>query len=163
MGINPLDIIIHIINIAVLFVILRALLYKPVYKFMQARTERIQAALTEAEESKQAAESLKQQYNTALQAAEQDAAETAAKIIQKANTDADDIVSAAQNEAAQIVSDAGKKAEATCKKALADAKDDMKELSVAMAKKILAREVNEADNHNIIDTFFALADKGGVK
>lgn len=163
MGINPLDIVIHIINIIVLFVILRALLYKPVYKFMQARAERIQAALDAAEQDKQAAEALKQQYDDALQSAQAEADKQAAQIIQKANGEASDMVTAAQHEAEQLAAEAAKKAEESRKKALAAAKEDVKDLSLAMAEKILAREVTEADNRKIIDTFFAAAEKDGAQ
>lgn len=163
MDINPLDIVIHIINIVVLFVILRVLLYKPVSKFMQKRAERVQAELDAAKKDQQTAEELKQKYNASLQSAQAEASEQAAQIIQKANSEANDIVAAAQKEAERIVAEAGKKAEENRKKTLASAREDMKALSLAMAEKILAREVNEADNRKIIDAFFAAAEKDGAQ
>lgn len=163
MDINPLDIVIHIINIVVLFVILRALLYKPVSKFMQKRAERVQAELDAAKKDQQTAEELKQKYSASLQSAQAEASEQAAQIIQKASSEANDIVAAAQKEAERIVAEAGKKAEENRKKTLASAREDMKALSLAMAEKILAREVNEADNRKIIDAFFAAAEKDGAQ
>ena len=163
MDINPLDIVIHIINIVVLFVILRVLLYKPVSKFMQKRAERVQAELDAAKKDQQTAEELKQKYSASLQSAQAEASEQAAQIIQKANSEANEIVAAAQKEAERIVAEAGKKAEENRKKTLASAREDMKALSLAMAEKILAREVNEADNRKIIDAFFAAAEKDGAQ
>ena len=50
------DLIINIINIIVLFVIVRGLAYKPVKKFLDARKERVANELSEASEAKQTAE-----------------------------------------------------------------------------------------------------------
>lgn len=163
MGINPLDVVIHIINIVVLFVILRVLLYKPIYKFMQKRAERIQGELDEAQKNQQIAEELKQKYNDSLQSAQVEASEQAAQIIRKASSEADSIVAAAQKEGERIVAEAAKKAEENRKKALSDAKEDIKELSLDIAEKILAREINESDNSKIIDDFFAAVEKDGAK
>ena len=49
MEINILDIIIHLINIFVLFIILRFLVYKPVSKFMRDRTKRVSDEMENAE------------------------------------------------------------------------------------------------------------------
>lgn len=163
MDINPLDIVIHIINLVVLFLILRVLLYKPIYKFMQARAARIQGELDEAQKAKDSAEELKQKYDESLQSAQAQAESQAAQIIKNASGEADSIVAAAQKEGDRIVAEAGKKAEENRKKALSDARDDIKELSLDIASKILAREVNEADNSKIVDTFFAAAEKDGAK
>ena len=43
-GLNPLDILIHIINFIVTFVLLYLLLYKPVSKFMHKRRESVEQA-----------------------------------------------------------------------------------------------------------------------
>ena len=47
-GLNPLDILIHIINFIVTFVLLYLLLYKPVSKFMHKRRESVEQALADA-------------------------------------------------------------------------------------------------------------------
>ena len=49
------DLIINIINIIVLFVIVRGLAYKPVKKFLDARKERIAKELSDAAAAKQTA------------------------------------------------------------------------------------------------------------
>ena len=49
------DLIINIINIIILFVIVRSLVYKPVRKFLDARTARIDALQAQAAEQLQAA------------------------------------------------------------------------------------------------------------
>ena len=44
----PIDLILNILNIVILFVIVRFLVYKPVKKFMDARTARVTAAAEDA-------------------------------------------------------------------------------------------------------------------
>ena len=66
MDINPVDILIHIINILVLFVLLRLLIYKPVKKFMDERSQRIQKEMDHASEISAQAEELHAQYQACL-------------------------------------------------------------------------------------------------
>ena len=52
MELYPIDIAIHLVNIGVLYVLLRVLVWKPVVAFMAAREARIAGQLREAEELK---------------------------------------------------------------------------------------------------------------
>ena len=56
------DLIINIIDIIILFVIVRALAYKPVKKFLDARKERIAKEFSEAADLKKEAEEKKEEY-----------------------------------------------------------------------------------------------------
>ncbi len=47
----PFDLIVNILNIAILYVILRFLVYKPVKKFLNARLERLRAEKESAEKA----------------------------------------------------------------------------------------------------------------
>ncbi len=49
MNLNPSDIALHLVNIVVLYALLRLLIYKPVRKFMDARAAKVRAQLDEAE------------------------------------------------------------------------------------------------------------------
>ncbi len=160
MGIDPLDIVIHIINIVVLFILLRVLLYKPVKKFLDARKARVAGELADAERAKSEAEDAKFRAEESLSSVKQTADRAADEIIRKANAEAEEIIGAAKREAEDILADAAGKAEETRKKALDDARDELAGLSLAMAEKILSREVNEEDNRRIIDLFLDAAKKG---
>ena len=60
------------INIIVLYFILKKILFKPVTKFMDNRTNKIQDALNMAEEAKQKVEELKIEYDAKLKEAKQE-------------------------------------------------------------------------------------------
>ena len=45
MELYPIDIAIHLVNILVLYILLRVLIWKPVHKFMLGREERVAAQM----------------------------------------------------------------------------------------------------------------------
>ena len=92
------DLIINIINIIVLFVIVKSLAYKPVKKFLDARKARIDESLKNAEDKNAEADALKAQYEDALKQSRQESD----KIIGEAEL-------SAQKRAAEITSDADKR------------------------------------------------------
>jgi F-type H+-transporting ATPase subunit b len=63
MELTPLDILYHVINIVILYVLLRFILYKPVRKFMAARADRIQKQLEDAAAMEKAAADEKALYD----------------------------------------------------------------------------------------------------
>lgn len=140
MEIYPLDIVIHIINIVIFYLILRLLLFKPVRKFMSQREQRIQSQLDEAERMKKEAEAIQAEYDGKL--AEADAA--CKQIIatgRKLNTEAGQkVIDEAQEEAAKILSQAREEAQEQKTKILDSAKGDLTDLAVEMAGRVLKFE-----------------------
>ena len=63
MELYPIDIAIHLVNILVLYILLRVLIWKPVRKFMLDRENRIQSQLDDATQLKKDAEQTKQDYD----------------------------------------------------------------------------------------------------
>ncbi|PWM45587.1 MAG: ATP synthase F0 subunit B [Clostridiales bacterium] len=154
MDINILDIVIHVINIFVLFIILRLLVYKPVSKFMKDRKKRITDEIENAAKTKEDALSLKEEFTKKLSESEKAANEQMVNIIAQANTEAERITEAAHADAEKITNDAHKKAEADAAAVLSGIKDDIKDLSLKIASKILEREVNETDNKTLVENIF---------
>ena len=148
------DLIINIINILILFFVSKALLYKPVKKYLDARREREAEALREAEELKSEAEARQKQY-AALTA---DTAAIKAKAVQdaqkKAERKADEIIAAANEEAQTILQNSREAAERERAKMLSDAQEQLGALAVELSGKILGREVTDEDNRRIIESFF---------
>ena len=102
MELYPLDIVIHIINIAVLYFLLRMLLYRPISNYLQARSARIEGELAKAQQTLEQAEQTKQQLDQRLAAAEEEAraivrrqeekaAEESARLLDDARKGADEI------------------------------------------------------------------------
>ena len=154
MDIHPVDIVIHILNIIVLFFVLRILLYKPVKKFMQAREDRIKAEKQEIADSRAEIDELKKQYEEKLADTESEAKEIM-RDAEKAQTQSADIIKEAEEKAKNILTDADIKAEDAKNKAAQSIKQDVVSAAAEMAAKILSREINEKDNADIADRFFS--------
>ena len=65
----------------------------------------------------------------------------------------EEIISQAQQQAAQIKSKASSDIEMEKKKAINDAKNEISGLALAIAGKVVERELTEADQGNLIDRF----------
>ncbi|MBP5580681.1 MAG: ATP synthase F0 subunit B, partial [Ruminococcus sp.] len=74
-----------VINILILFILLRIFLFKPINKMRDERTRTIQDNLDSAEKAKTEAEELRQQYENSIS----DAKEEANQILIKAREDAE--------------------------------------------------------------------------
>ena len=65
----------------------------------------------------------------------------------------EEIISQAQKQAAQIKTKAASDIEMEKKKAINDAKNEISDLAMAIAGKVVARELNDADQDGMIDRF----------
>jgi F-type H+-transporting ATPase subunit b len=134
------------INIGVLFFILRAVLFKPVTKFMENRARKIQDAIEQAEKDKNQAKVLLQQYEDRLKSAETEAEGILNAARETARQEADRIISEGK-EAAEILLDNGRRQlEAERRTALALFKSEAAALVVAASGRLLRRELTGEDN-----------------
>ncbi len=157
MDIQPIDIVINIINIVVLYVLLRVILYKPISKFLHARTAGIEKQLDDAKNTAEEADALRESYQARMVSAEQAAQAVMSEKTQQANAEAAEIVQNAKAQAEQIMRDGRERAAAERGEALDALKGQITDLALALAGEVLAREVRAEDNQNTIAAFFAQA------
>ncbi len=110
MELYPLDILIHIVNIVVTYILLRMLLYKPVRKFMDERAAKIEHQMQHAKALEDAAEKSRQSYEAQIAGSEQKARELIREGEQKALAAAEGITNGAREQAEQMIADARSKA-----------------------------------------------------
>jgi len=155
------DIVINIINIIVLFVVTRFLLYKPLKKFLDARKEKIASAQTEAENAKAEADKVIEEYNSLVMNAEDEKNRIITEAKKSAEDKAKEIIDNAEIKARDTISKSETDAKKIKEDALNEAKDEICDVAVAIAGKILARDCTNEDNKAIIDDFFK-SDKESV-
>ena len=159
MELYPLDIVIHIINIAVLYLLLRSLLYRPVSAYLGARSARIEEELATAQKTRQQADEVKRQLEERLESAEEEAraivrkeeekaAEESARLLADARKGADEIMAAAAGRIAQ------EKA-----RAMSSMREETAQLATEIAARILRREVSLEDNRAVVSNFFSEMEK----
>ena len=150
----PVDLVIYILNIVILYVILRALVYRPVQRFMQARANRVAGEMDAAVAERAEAENLKAEYRQHMDAAKAEAAESARESIREANGRAEEIVEEARSQAKEIVASAQREVGLEQKNALLHMQDEILDIATQISGRIIQRELDADANRDIADAFF---------
>jgi len=143
--------IITIINIVILFFILRAILFKPVTKFMAERAKRVQDSISQAERDKSAAKAMLLEYEEKLKQAEAEAREIIKNASEEAERQAKTIIEDGKQEAENIAAAARKQLETEHQAALSKFKFEAATLVIAASAKLASREFSGEDNHNYVN------------
>ena len=154
MDIHPEDVIISLINITVLFILLRLILWKHVIRFLADRKNSVENEMEAAENHRKDAEALHNKYNEKIGTIEAQGQEIIAQSRQKANEESDKILRETQEKAKELISDARTRIAIEKDEAFDDAQHDITELATQMASHILEREVSAQDNINTVNDFF---------
>ena len=138
--------IITIINITILYFILRAILFKPVTKFMAERAQRIQDSIDQAAKNEAELQETIAEYKEKLKNAESEAKE----IVQSANKNAEQlkrqIIEEGKQEAAIIIARGREQIEADRQAALAKFRLEAAALVIAASAKLASRDFSGDDN-----------------
>ena len=153
LDINPSTVIFAIINFCILVVGLKVFLYKPVCNMLDSRKEEVANNLNSAEEAKLEAQKLKDEYAAQLQNARseaQDIINQAAKIGEQTKAD---IVSEAREEAARLTAKAQADIAREKTEALNEIRNEIADLAVLAAAKVVGKTIDVADNQNMVNDF----------
>lgn len=149
------QILLHLLNFTILGGGLYLLLYKPVKGFMDQRTAHYQELDDQAADKVRQAEELKAEYETKLENAQEEIRAQRVEAQNAAQLAVQQQLDQAQAQADQIVAAARKAAERSHAKALEDAQEELKDLALAAAEKLLFRSEGEA-----FDQFLNIAEEG---
>lgn len=161
MEFHVIDFVQHILNIVLLFLILRAFIYKPVSEFMDKRRAKYQAEQDALASEAERMETLRVEYETSLGDAKASAKAIADKKLADANRQVGEILQKAKGQAEQVILEARERANEERTEILEDLRHETVNLAVDLASQLLAREVTEADNEQLIDHFFEQVGPGG--
>ncbi len=148
------DLLLNIINIIILFVIVKAIVYKPVKKFLDERTARVKGAMDEAEKLSGEANEVLKQKDEILSSAKLEGDKLKKEALKEAGKNAENIINDAKETANKLKSDAEKEIKAEKENMLLSSKNEIADVAVSIAERILDREINEEDNKKIVDDFF---------
>jgi F-type H+-transporting ATPase subunit b len=143
--------IITIINITILYFILRKLLFKPVTKFMADRAKRVQDSIDQAHRDKARAQKVLEEYETKLRNATTEVLEMLNIARDDANILKERIVNEGKTEAANIIAAAHKQIEAEHQAALIKFKLEAAALVMTASSKLAAREFSGDDNKRYVN------------
>lgn len=148
------DLIINIINIIILFVIVRGLAYKPVKKFLDSRKERVAKELSDATQARQSAEEEALKYKELTEKSRAEGTEIINEAERTAKQNAAEIIATAKQSAAELTQKARESAKRERDLQITAMKGEITDLAFGISKQVLSREVTDEDNMRIADSFF---------
>lgn len=146
-------------NFIALFLVLKKFLFKPVMKLIADRQQEIDDMYAEADKAQKSAEALEAEYAQKLSVAAETSQRMVKEAVQRGQEREAEIVSQANAQADAIRQKAAADIAQEKKKALNDAKDEISGMAMAIAEKVVGRELNVQDQERLVDSFIdALGD-----
>ena len=155
------NIIFNIVNIFVLYLLMKRFLFGPVTEIMEKRTNAIKASFTEAENINNEALKLKQEYELSLENAEQKAASIIKEAKQMALEEHDKQIKATKEEISKMIEDANKSIELDREKSMQNIQSQIAGIAMMVASKVIQKNMDVSTNKQIINDF--LAESGVIK
>ena len=142
-----------IINIILLFILLKIFLFKPLRKMMDERTASIQNDIDSAEKAKLEAQELAEANRETLAQARKEAQNIIEQAKQEAASVKSELLKSSQEEAKQLIDSANKNIAVERQKALQEAQSQIADLAIAAASKIVGENLGDENNRRLVDNF----------
>ena len=155
-----LNLLYTVVNILVLFLLLRKFLYKPVMNIIAQRQKQVDDALNAAETSKKEAAAAMNAAQEKLCGVDNEAAARRTAYEQQAETEKQQLLADARKQADAIVAEGKAAAEAERQNKLRQADAQTTTLARAMCEKLLSRNLTEQDDARLLDD---LLEKAGAE
>lgn len=139
---TAIGIAIQIVNIIILFAVIKKLVYKPVLNILKARKEKIAQDFDQAQTREEKAQGLIDQYEEKMAEVEEERKTILAQARQEAQEEKDKIIAKAEAEARKIKDDANKAIETERKLLQRNTRDYVLELSTLLTEQTLKDSVD---------------------
>ena len=153
LGVNFWTALFVLLNTLAIFFVAKKFLFKPVMKIIKDRQDEIDGMYQAAGDAKKQAEAMRGEYQQKLTAAQQTSERIVKEAVSRGQAREEEILRKANADAAAIMDKASADIALEKKKAIDDAKDEISDLAMAIAGKVVGRELNEADQKDLIDRF----------
>jgi F-type H+-transporting ATPase subunit b len=151
-GLVNLDksLIVQVINFLLLLFLLTKLLYKPFVAKMEERSQAIKKSLEEAHAARAEAQRQREEHASKIQAAHAEAQAIRTSALAEAAEEQRRLVEAARVEAARLVESARADLAADLRRARQDLRQEVADLSITVAEKLIRKSLNDADHRKIV-------------
>jgi F-type H+-transporting ATPase subunit b len=146
--------ILTMLNFILLVILLRAILFKPLLKYLDERSKTIAESLRQAEENRIRSEEIHIEHDNIVREARTKAAEIVEEAVGAASDESRDIIKAAREQAQETVDAAKDEILTEAERIKRDLRKEMAELSISLAEKVLVREIRESDHRDLINKSF---------
>ena len=152
-AINPVTLIAQICNLFIQMFIVKKFFLDKIKAILDQRSAAADQEITTAEAAKAEALEIKQTYEQNMLQAKAQASEILDRAQKTATTRGEEIIRQANEEAAQLKQKAAADIALEKKKALNDAKDEISGVAMAIAEKVVERQLDSADHDKLINQF----------
>lgn len=149
---------ITILNLLILFFVLKKLLFKPVTKFIDNRNNKIEDAINSANSLKEEVEKMKLEYADKLKGAGEEGKKIVEEQRAMALEEYNATLNTAKRDAQTIIDSARHEIEVEKDKALASLKSEVSGLVISASEKVIKKNMDTETNKKIISDF--LEDSG---
>ena len=152
-SVNLWNILISLVNLIILFPLVKKFLFKPVNNMLLKRHNELDKKYQDAEEAKNEAEKDRQLWDEKIKTVKSQTDEMIKQAQESAKKQGETIVSKAKEQADGIIRQAENQIDLERKKAQSEIKQEIVVVSTALANKLLKREINADDHRQFIDSF----------
>ena len=152
-SVNIWQILISLLNLYILFLIVKLFLFKPVKAVLAERQRELDTQYAAAEDAEREALANRRAWETKMLGAKAEADAIVQSAADQAKYRGDALIAEAQLRADSIVRMAENEADLERKKAVEGVKREIIEVSGALTERMLEREINTEDHRNLIESF----------
>ena len=152
-GINFWTALFILLNTLLLLYVATTFLFVPVKNMIDSRQKEIDDMYAAAGDAQVQAEAMRSEYQQKLSSAQATSERLVKEAMARGQAREEEIIRKANAEAAAIMDKASADIAMEKKKALNDAKDEISGLAMAIAGKVVGRELSDADQSSLIDSF----------
>lgn len=142
-----------VINLLILYFILRKVLFKRVTQFMENRANSIKEAIDNADKSKADADSLKLKYEEQLKAAKAEADKILNDARARANKEYEAVIGNAKKDAETVLVKAREEIEREREQMVKDIKSQVTGLALTVASKVMEANMDNEKNKALAEKF----------
>ena len=152
-AVNPVTLIAQICNLFITLFVFKKFFWSKVLDILDQRREAADKEITDAKNAKDEAMNIKATYEENMRQSKEKADALILSAQKTAAARSEEIIMDAQRTAVQIKQKAEADIAQEKKKAINDAKNEISEMALAIAGKVVGRELNAADQAGLVDQF----------
>ena len=152
-GVNLWTALFTLLNTLTVIFVGTKFLFKPIMKIIQERQKEIDDLYSDANAAKAEAQAMQSEYQAKLGDAQATSERIVKEAVSRGQAREEEIIRQANAEASAIMDKAAADIAMEKKKAINDAKDEISDLALAIAGKVVGRELNAADQSDLVDAF----------
>lgn len=151
----PSEVIWTIVNFVILLAVLYRFLYKPLLGAISAREQEIENSLRKTAEDLAEAERLRRDFEAQISNAQREANELISKATKAGTAVKEQIESEARARATELLENATKTIEREKTQALAELREEVANLAIMVAGKVIEKNLNNDEQRRLADRFVA--------